>query len=508
MKHFGVGYLLTLMTFTSAQAAAPLVKKLPAKRFPAQAVTEPSEVAPVVVASKLPETLNRETVYLLFKEELEKSLTKTVQDRVAKTVKIENAMSRAIDPWTLSSSLKMSESEVTPKFQDITSTTTLKYSTPRGFAFSSYFDLYENSAFAANAATRNSHSNMGFSISQDLFSLGGKTVFDYNIKITEMQSRAKLVAADDAYLSEVLKVVDNSFGLFGALCRKQDLEFTMKLAEETAHIAEVQAAAKTIGTKDFLRVNETVLGLQRQKLVNLHDIESYQRQFGNISAAAKALAEQISKQKVVCESDLDAISKTKVPSRDELRDLVAKSPSLLNIEISKDLAKKRFEAYRKQRHSTLQVSTGLDQINNIGPYPPYAQVYVGLVYTYQFQGQQFDLNKQSTQEQLNDLTVKQQQTTMTTMNYIMGFYDDLESYLGQVDVAKKSLENSSKLLRTLQAQQSIGQLDATAIESGFFAYSNAIADRRDLFSRAAMISIKLNEIKAATQKLQEQNEAK
>jgi hypothetical protein len=93
------GFFVLSLFVALGVKGAPLTAPVTKNRSPASA--------------KLPATLTNEGVYLLFKEELEKSLVKTVQVRVAKSVKVANLLARAEDPWTFTNNLKLTETALT-----------------------------------------------------------------------------------------------------------------------------------------------------------------------------------------------------------------------------------------------------------------------------------------------------------------------------------------------------------------------------------------------------------
>jgi outer membrane protein TolC len=441
-------------------------------------------------------TYSREAFYLDAKAELEKSLKKVVHSRVEKTVKLSLLLSGAQDRWSLTNTLKGTEATFDPKYREYTSTTTLKFADQNGFSFSTYADLYDNSAWQTRS-TRDSHTNLGFNFSQELISGWSRSKFAADQDLAKLEGEGRLLSADGNYLNETLKVIDLSLGLYSTYCKKKDLEKLHGFAKETLKITEVQHAAKTISTRDLLRIQETYNNMLKQMQAIENEIKNYENGFSGISVEAFNLAQKIEKSNLICEENVANVNKVEYPDRGKIPEILKKHPTMRSFEIQKDSTKKQMEIYKIQRRPSLALQSGMERafnVNTSGNNPPYNNYYVGLNFSYQFQGDQAQYYKQTLAEQFTDISIAQKQTQMDLGNYLASIYDTIEYSKAQIPLAQKSLENSSRLLKIIQTQQQIGQLDATAIESAYSSYSSAIANIREIVSQVSSNALKLNEI--------------
>lgn len=444
------------------------------------------------INSEVPYSLN--AFYVDAKVELEKSLKKVSLIRVEKSVKLSKLLSAAEDPWTLTNTIKTSESTFEPKYKEHTSLTKLKYLNQNGFGFSTYVDLYDNSAWLIRSS-RDSHTNLGFNISQELLSGWSRSKFAAEQEIEDLKGQGRIQEGKSSFLNETLSVIDLSHSLYTAYCKKKDLEKLNEYAKETLRITEVQHSARTISTRDWLRIQETYNNMQRQIQANSYEIKSYESKFSVISNDAYMLAKKLNQMTLACEDGVNNINKITYPSRSNLSELLKNHPGLKGIELQKDAAKKQVEIYKIQRRPSWVLESGFERIHNVtAGNPSYNNYYVGLNFSYQFQGDQAQLYKQSLAEQFADLSLSQKQRHMDLNNYLTGLFDQIEYNISQVPLAQKSLENSAKLLKIIQTQQQIGQLDAAAIESAYTSYTTSMGQIREIWSQVSSTALKLSEI--------------
>ncbi len=442
---------------------------------------------------------SREDFYIDEKAELEKSLKKLVQLRAEKTAKLSQRLTASSDPWTASQTLKSSHTYLDPYSRSVTGQTTLKYSGVEGFVFQTYIDSYDSNFFGKGDTSRYSHNNYGFSLSQDLVALFGKSKYDFDVESAELQTKTKIISAESTFLSESLKLIDATNGLFSAYCKKFDNEIIFNQAQETLRVSEIQHSAKSITTKDLLRIQDTVLSLEKQKKSIEYEIMGQENFFATVSPEAYELARKLASVKVYCEENTDSLSKLKYPEKTEILEMVKLYPSLISIELSKESLKKQLELYNIQKKPAFSINLGQDRINNVANNKEaYNDNYVGVTFSYQFHGEQNSIYKQVLAEQQVDLNISQKQSTFDIQNYLVGLYNQLDNYLNQLPLSKRSTANAADLLKIIQTQQSIGQLDATAIDSAYSAYSQAISSEREILAQVTALVVKLNEIKVSS----------
>jgi hypothetical protein len=457
---------------------------------------------PVVrsVASDPNRKMDREVFYEELKIELEKSLKKTEYSRVEKTVKIENELAAAQDPWSLTNSTQWTNYGAYPRWEDTLNKLTLKYENQNGFSFQTYVDYYNSTQFPNASTGRYSRSNYGISFSQEILSWFNKTAFEINQEITELSGKSKLVAAEGTYLSETLKVVELSHQLFSALCKRKDLDRILKMAEETLKTSEVQQAARTISMRDLIRIKGTFLGVQRQISSADFEIQSAQNQFSAIAPAAQEKARLLSSRDIFCEDNLEKLKSTGYPSRQEMVGLVAKHPAMVNFDFSKDSLRRKFDLYKTNRSFKVTLTGGWDKTDNVEVRDPSDQGFVGLTLSYQFQGGSYDAYKQSIAEQFQDVSVKQRLTQLELTQFLNSLFDQIEYQKSQIPVVVSLIDNANKLIKIIETQQSIGQLDATAIESAVQSEIQAQSEKRSLWSQISSNALKITEIKKASEK--------
>ncbi len=487
--------ILSLILFSGSIASA---QKAPAggtaARKPAQA--------------SVPALIDRESFYLEMRNELDKSLKGTVHNRVEKNVKLDNLLAASQDPWSLTWTNKGTETMYeynaandAPPLRDLTSTLTLKYENQKGFSAQVYGDYYDNRELGEAQVTRYSRSNYGVTLSQDLVAIFKKSAFTLNAELTELQGKSKMISGEETYLNEILKVVDSSFTLYSSLCKRQDLEKVYAMAKETLKTGEAQHAARTISTRDFLRIKGTFLGIQRQVESTNYEIHTNQEEFLPISESARDKAIALSSAKLKCEDDVSQVKGGSYPSKQEIDEMVKKYPSVLSLELSKEQIKKKFETFRTNRDVKVNLSAGFNKTNNeYRGQPRYDQSYVGITVTYQFQGDLYNTYKQSVAEQFQDVSIQQKQTISNVDQYLNQLYSQIEFQMSQVPLIQDSIVNATRLLKIIETQQSIGQLDASSIDSAYQAEIQAQGEKRTLLASISSVSLKLSEIKKAIEK--------
>lgn len=444
---------------------------------------------------------SREDFYIDEKAELEKSLKKLVQLRAEKTAKLSQRLTASNDPWSASQTVKTSHTYLDPYSRTVTGQTTLKYTGVEGFVFQTYIDSYDSNYFGKGDTSRFSHNNYGFSLSQDLVALFGKSKYDFDTESAELQTKTRIISAESTFLSESLKLIDATNGLFSAYCKKFDNDIIFNQAQETLRVTEIQHSAKSITTKDLLRIQDTVLSLEKQKKSIEYEIIGQENFFATVSPEAYELARKLASVKVFCEENTDSLSKLKYPEKAEILDMVKLYPSLISIELSKESLKKQLELYNVQKKPAISINLGQDRINNVANNrEAYNDNYVGLTLSYQFHGDQNSIYKQVLAEQQVDLNISQKQSTFDIQNYLIGLYNQLDNYLNQLPLSKRSTSNAADLLKIIQTQQSIGQLDATAIDSAYSAYSQAVSSEREILAQVTALVAKLNEIKVSSER--------
>lgn len=454
----------------------------------------------VVSGAQINRKVDREGFYDELKNEFEKSLKKVEYQRVEKSVKLENELAKTQDPWTLSNAVKWSDYTVYPKFQETTDTLTLKYENQRGFSFQTYIDYYNSSEFPNYNQARYSRNNYGASFSQDIFMWFRKTAFDLNQEITEISGKSKLFANESSYLGDILMIVDWSYQLFSSVCKRKDLDRILKLAQDTLRTSEVQQAARTISMRDLLRIKATYIGLQRQIASADYEILSAQGQFAAISQASFEKAKALSSAALFCEEDLEKLKSSAAPSRQEMLTLIAKHPSMLSLEVSKESLKKKFDLYKTNQNHKLTLTGGYDRTNNVEYRDPYDQKFIGVTWSYNFQGDNFNAYKQTIAEQFQDLSVQQKVVQLELSQYLNSIFDQIDYQRSQIPIVSEMILNAERLISIIETQQSIGQLDATAIESAVQSEIQSQSEKRSLWSQISSNALKIAEIKKASER--------
>ncbi len=442
--------------------------------------------------------MDRESFYEELKNEMEKSLQKVQYSRVEKAVRLENELAKSQDPWTISNNIKWTNYNTNPRLQETTDTLTLKYENQNGFSFQVYGDAYTSSPFPNSG--RYSKGNYGASLTQDIMSWFRKTSFELNQEITELSGKSKLISNEATYLSTTLKLVDWSYQLFSALCKRKDLDRILKMAQETLKTSEVQQAARTISMRDLIRIRSTYIGVQRQISSADYEIQSAQNQFATLSPGSYEKAKSLSSGSLFCEDDLEKLKSAGYPSKQEIQAIVAKHPTILSLDLSKENLKKKFELYKTSRAVKVSLSAGWDKTNNTNGVAPTDQGFVGLAITYQFQGDYYNSYKQQVAEQFQDISVQQKIAQQELAQYLGSIFDQIEFQKSQIPVVATMIDNAEKLIKIIETQQSIGQLDATAIEAAVQGQIGAQSEKRTLWSQISSNALKITEIKKASEK--------
>lgn len=195
---------------------------------------------------------SREDFYVDEKAELEKSLKKLVQLRSEKTAKLSQRLTTSNDPWSASQTVKSSHTYLDPYSRTVTGQTTLKYTgVEEGFVFQTYIDSYDSNYFGKGDTSRFSHNNYGFSLSQDLVALFGKSKYDFDTQSAELQTKTKIISAESTFLTESLKLIDATNVLFSAYCKKFDNDIIFNQAQETLRVTEISIRQNPSQPKTF-----------------------------------------------------------------------------------------------------------------------------------------------------------------------------------------------------------------------------------------------------------------
>lgn len=441
----------------------------------------------------------RDIFFQEFKNELEKSLYPAVKQRAIKKNQADKEFAMSKDGWSLSESIRDTSKSVTePPYGELLATTTLKYESPKGFTFQTYTDFFEPTKMS-NASSRYSKNNIGFSLSQDLMVLFHKSQYQLNIELVDVQSRATVLNKDKMYLSHVLNVVEWSYNLFTSLCERIDLEKTIKTVEGTLAVGQVQRSARTISTTEMLRIRSTYLNIKRQLDANAKQIALAQSRFLYISDEAHARAQELSKGPLQCDDSVETLKAIPTPGEDEIANMVNKHPALLEISTNRDSLKKQIEIYRNSRSLKFSGSLGYDKINNQRDITlPYDQIYAAITLTYQFKGKEFEARSRVISEQYQILGVDMKIEDQVQFQILDDLVKTIKLGQSQIPVVQDSIANASQLLKIIETQQSIGQLDASAIDSAYQSQLAALSDMRRLGDSIYKAATKMDEIRSAT----------
>jgi hypothetical protein len=443
---------------------------------------------------------NREIIYNQLKDELEKSLKRIVQVRAANSANIRTLLKKAEDRWSVNTVTKASGYLFSPNYNEQSLISKLQYVTKSGFQFDASVDLYEPSQWG-RVSGRNSPFNYGLAVSQDLIQFFGKSNFQREVEIDEMEARDRVVTSNAEYLQEILKLIDLSHSYFLKICKKRDVEMMLRLATETMRVAEVQQAAKTISMGDLLRIKETILRLQQNQSANDHSIQTAILQFGQISPRAEAYAKSLESIPINCEVSLEDAEKLKLPDKNQLQEIISLHPNLKSLEIKNNVSQKSLESYSAKRRPVFSINTGADQFNSRSPADPYQHLYVGLNFSYRFKGDEDKYQKIALQQQITDLSIARAQTLMDLTSFINQLYEQMKFQVSQIPLVRQISENSSQMVKILEARQQISQVDASAIESVFNAYTQSVGSQRELVTELASVELKISEIQKVTKLL-------
>ncbi len=441
----------------------------------------------------------RDLFYRQLKSELEKSFFPLLKQRAQQKIIADKELAASKDPWSISQSLKdTSKSTSEPRYSELLATTNLKFENPKGFVFQSYVDFFDATQLNASSS-RFARNDFGFSFSQDLMTLKKKTQYQFNIELVDIQSRATLASKDKGYLAQVLNMVDMSFTLFSSLCKKSDLEKALTTVQGTLAVAQVQRHARTISTTEMLRVRSTYYNVKRQVDAINKQIVLTQDRFYQISNSAFQRAVEMSKGPLQCDESVEDLKNIELPTDEEVDSIVNRHPAFQELWINRDAIKKQLEAYRNTRNLKLNASLGYDQINNEARITPaYNQVYVALTLTYEFKGKEFESRNKVYFEQLHGLSVDQKIQEQALIQQLDDLIKTVRQSQNQIPMVQDSITNATQLLKIIETQQSIGQLDASAIDSAFQSQISALADMRDLGDSIYRAATKLSELKEAT----------
>jgi hypothetical protein len=285
------------------------------------------------------------------------------------------------------------------------------------------------------------------------------------------------------------------------ICKKRDVEMMLRLATETMRVAEVQQAAKTISMGDLLRIKETILRLQQNQSANDHSIQTAILQFGQISPRAEAYAKSLESIPINCEVSLEDAEKLKLPDKNQLQEIISLHPNLKSLEIKNNVSQKSLESYSAKRRPVFSINTGADQFNSRSPADPYQHLYVGLNFSYRFKGDEDKYQKIALQQQITDLSIARAQTLMDLTSFINQLYEQMKFQVSQIPLVRQISENSSQMVKILEARQQISQVDASAIESVFNAYTQSVGSQRELVTELASVELKISEIQKVTKLL-------
>ena len=142
-----------------------------------------------------------------------------------------------------------------------------------------------------------------------IFSFFKKTPFELNQEIADISGKAQLVSSENTNLNDLLKLIDMSYQLYASICKKNDLEKVYEIGKNTLEVSEVQQSARTISTRDYLRIKGTFLSIQRQLASAEFEIQAAQKQFSTISNESFEKAKSLTKEKLKCDEDLKSLEK-------------------------------------------------------------------------------------------------------------------------------------------------------------------------------------------------------
>jgi hypothetical protein len=444
-------------------------------------------------------TLTRDLFFEELKTELERSYYPMIKQRAQRKIQADREVAFNFDPWTLTQSLKdTSKSTASPRYDELLATTNLKYEKPSGLKFETYVDFFQPTEMGIGSS-RYSKNNYGFSVSQNLIDLFKKNSRQLTIELVDYQSRQTLLNKDKAYLGHVLNVVDWSYALFSSICKKVDLEKTIKSVEGTLAVGQVQRSARTISTTELLRIRTTYLNIKKQIDAIHKQIALAQSRFLQISDNAYARAVDLTKAPIQCEENIEAMKAIPVPDENEMDAMIKKHPAMLELSMSREIVKKQMESYHHSRNLKLNASLGYDKINNIPAIAPaYDQIYVALTLTYQFKDRLFDSQNKVYHEQFHAIGIDQKIEEQLLAQTLDDLVKTIRYNQMQIPLIQDSINNASQLLRIIETQQSIGQLDASAIDSAYQAQLTALSDMRDVGDAIFKATTKMGEIKSAT----------
>lgn len=445
--------------------------------------------------------INRSQFIAAARSELDKSLAKTRQTLVTKKAEINNLMADAYDPWSASLTAKHKQYSLITGYAEGSSVLALTYSNPQGLSIQAFGDYFEPTDWGVISA-RTSVFNYGATLSQEVISGWGRSAYHKNRQAVAAEGLAQEAAAEAAFLSQVLSIVDTSNKLFSAQCKLRDMKQLMMLTEKSLEISRIQRAARTISSRDQLRIAEAHLNIERQVMATTYEIETLINSFAGISEAAEKSVRGIEFERFDCENEVESLSHVKPVPRAEMVEISRRHPSLLNLELQRQAVAEKTETFQIKRRPSLQVQAGYTRVEDRAPSRPYDDYYVGLSFTYQFQNDQYDSQIKSMNLESRSLLVQEKQAALDLASFIGRLYAQLDYLMRQVPVAQKSLGNTRQILKIIQTQQEIGEMDASAVESAYSGYLNSIISARELWAETVSLTQKLEEIKASVQRLE------
>jgi outer membrane protein TolC len=433
----------------------------------------------------------------IIKSEFSTSPSKLRKELASLRAQINNTLAVVYDPWTVDLNSRYQEYTFLEKYNETSGSMKFGYLSPKGFQFQVFGDYFDPSE-AGIMSSRTSELNYGLSLSQELLNGFGSDRYFRDIEATEKDGMAEMANAEATYLNQLLDLVEAGSSLFSAQCRMGDLNKLYAISRESLKASQIRRSAGTISVRDHLRIAEASLNVERQILAAEFEIASLLNRFNTIARRTRTKVDAVLKSGFECEDDVEALNQLQYTNRDKMVKVILAHPSLMSLELQKEANGKRLESFQVQNRPSLKIETSYTKVQEKAPIEPYDDYYIGISFSYRFRDESYKSREENFNLEKRRILIEKEQTRLDLESLIYNIYDRLEYLKKQIPVANQSLINNKRILKIIETQQEIGELDATALEIAFSNYISSVNSIRDIWAQTASLVQRLNEIEAST----------
>ncbi len=341
-----------------------------------------------------------------------------------------------------------------------------------------------------------------FTIGKDISKGGSRSPLNIRADIERSEARSSYFDAESNYLSEIQKKQVYIVQYFNLLCRLQDLDAVGIILAEILHAAEVKLQSKSMSLPDYLLLKNVQNQLEQQRQEYIEDQGDVEARFSDVGTKAIWVARSLLRQKAKCQDPLEIKLEKNDPNR--INDEFVRSlPAIQSFEFRKEAQKKNIELLRKEMKWSLVPYLGLGFYSDNPSNYNRGQGIIGFRFSYNFAGENKNLEIRSAAERSHLLDEMELQTILDFNRDLKLLYRTMAHAAESIEVAKKTIIDSKKLIEVIRVQLKIGLIDLTVTTQAYRTYLEALNVARSAWEKSLIARLEIAQLEKSKSRVAE-----